>query len=435
MSSLWTGAADPPEFSPFGRRRLRGVLFIAAGLVLAWQIVTVGLAPAFAPIFPWLTLALAPREPSALRVLAEDIVEPRDPDATRLEDLSAADKAKARRLAREAVAQAPLRPQAFRLLGRLASREHATRFMEAAAQRSLTDSGALQFLLTDRIEQKQFAHAAEIAELLMQSRRDLQDRVGPALARIAETEEGGPVVRRMIARNPQWRDSFLMALPASVTDARTPLRLLLAARNAPSPRSEASMRAYLDALLRAGHYEFAYEAWRKLLPKDRAATPGGLYNPRFARPLTASPFDWTIAGASGVSIDIVRVGDERALSVRYGQSRAKPHSVSQYVKLAPGSYRLSGRMRGAIAGPRGLRWRVACVNVAKPLGESEMARGRYPDWTPFQFEFVAPETECPLQSVWLELDARSPSEWLVSGEMLYAGLKLERLEENKSATQ
>lgn len=420
MSASRLGAQpDPSNVSPLARRGLRFAIFFVLGAALLWQIVAVGFAPHLVRVLPRAALTLAPHDPAVLLALAERALAPP-------EGKTASQTAKARRFVEEAVARAPLRAAPLRLLGQLAPQERAGRFMEAAAQRSLNETAALTFLLAKRIEEKRYAHAAELADILMRSRRALRASVAPTMAGLAATEEAGPLVKRMIEADPPWRDPFLATLATSAVDARTPLRLLLAARNAPSPRSEESARLYLQAVLRAGHYDFAYEAWRRLLPKGRTATPGEFYNARFEQPLSASPFDWTLERSAGVSIDIVGEAGERALSVRYGQGRAAPHSVRQYVKLAPGAYRMSGRLRGALMGPRGLRWRIACIDARTGLGESEMARGRFAGWTPFSFAFVVPETGCPLQSAILALDARSPSEWLVTGEILYADLKLQR---------
>jgi hypothetical protein len=412
--------------SPAVVRGGRLAIFVVIGLALLWQTVAAGFAPNLVGLYPSVAGWLAPHDPAVLLARAESAAAPTVGEA-------AAKHGTARRLAEEAIAQAPLRAAPFRLLGQIAPRERAGRFMEAAAQRSLNETAALTFLLAQRVEQKRYAHAAQLVDILMRSRRALIEDVAPALARLAETEEAGPLVKRMIEDDPPWRDAFLMKLATTPVDARTPLRLLRAAAKAPTPASEESARNYLQAVLRARHYDFAYEAWRLLLPRGREAKPGDFYNARFEQPLSASPFDWTIASGAGVAIEIVGEAGDRALSLRYGQGRAAPHSVRQYVRLAPGAHRMVGRLRGVLAGPRGLRWRIACIDSKTNLGASEMARGRYPDWTAFAFDFVVPETDCPLQTVTLALDARSPSEWLVAGEMLYAGLALERVEMLRAA--
>ncbi|ATQ69398.1 MULTISPECIES: hypothetical protein [Methylosinus] len=411
-------------------RRLRVVLFGVVGLCLAYELVTADLAPHLASLWPKAALAVAPNNPAALLAVAERIVESSNSGAA----LSPADRARARRLAETAAAQAPLRAAPWRLIGRLTPDDRAEPFMEAAAQRSLTEAGALRFLLARRVAQARYAHAAEIADILLRSRTDAFDDAAAFMTLIAEADEGAPIVRRMIAAHPRWRDPFLLKLSEGASDARTPLRLLLAARDEPSPRSEEAARRYLQALFRAGHYDFAYEAWRRLLPKGRTAPSSGLFNAGFAEPPTASPFDWTLEAAAGVAIDIAEVDGERALRLRYNQ-RAAPHSVRQYVKLAPGLWRMSYRLRGALESPRGLRWRIACADGATVLGESEMARGRFDNWTTFKFDFAAPNANCPLQSVSLILDARSPSEWIASGEMLFTGLALERVDSGLRAAQ
>jgi len=93
--------------------------------------------------------------------------------------------------------------------------------------------------------------------------------------------------------------------------------------------------------------------------------------------------------------------------------------------LGPGAYRLSARHRGELAGPRGLVWRVACLN-GPSIGQGPMALGAAPQWTETGFAFTVPEADCRAQQLRLVLDARMPSEQLVSGSVWYDELRIAR---------
>jgi hypothetical protein len=55
-----------------------------------------------------------------------------------------------------------------------------------------------------------------------------------------------------------------------------------------------------------------------------------------------------------------------------------------------------------------------------------MMVGATAPWKDFEFSFTVPAAECRAQHLRLELDARMPSEQLVSGSLWYDDLAIER---------
>jgi hypothetical protein len=53
-------------------------------------------------------------------------------------------------------------------------------------------------------------------------------------------------------------------------------------------------------------------------------------------------------------------------------------------------------------------------------------------WTEFDFSFAVPQVDCRAQELRLVLAARSASEQLASGIVLYDGLAIERLQEGEA---
>jgi len=82
-----------------------------------------------------------------------------------------------------------------------------------------------------------------------------------------------------------------------------------------------------------------------------------------------------------------------------------------------------------LVGKRGLVWRVTCIDApGAPLGESPMVVGASPKWKDIEFSFTVAEADCRAQQVRLELDARMPSELLVSGSIWYDELRIARVD-------
>jgi hypothetical protein len=102
--------------------------------------------------------------------------------------------------------------------------------------------------------------------------------------------------------------------------------------------------------------------------------------------------------------------------------------------LAPGDYQFGGKYKGELLGPRGLNWRLVCAEaVNKPIGESPVISGISSTWKDVGFTFTVPATGCHAQYVRLDLDARTASEQLITGSMLFDELQISRITEGADA--
>ena len=180
----------------------------------------------------------------------------------------------------------------------------------------------------------------------------------------------------MLAENPPWRSRFFAYLPNGVSDARTPLELLLSIKGTKTPPSMDDLRSYLDFLVQRNFDELAYYAWLQFLPPEQLARVGRLFNGDFEMPLSGLPFDWRFKGGSGVTIEITDRPDYdggKALLLEFGPGRVELGGVSQIVLLPPGRYQLEGKYKSDLVSQRGLQWRVSCGD--KLLGESRPVTG------------------------------------------------------------
>jgi hypothetical protein len=327
----------------------------------------------------------------------------------------------------------PANAQALRILAQLAEAQgdeaHAWRFMQTAAQLSLRESSAIDWLMRKSLDRADYAAALYYADAILRTRPQFIDYVTPTLVRIAEDKTANQLLKTLLVDNPPWRGSFFSVLPGRISDARTPLDLLLALRGTAAPPTTSDLRTYLNFLIAHKFYELAYYTWLQLLPPDRLSSIGLLYNGNFEIAPSGLPFDWMITPGAGVTIDIVDRGDTagRALVVEFEGGRVELRSVMQLILLAPGVYRFTGKYKGEISGSRGMKWSISCAGgTALPFAESAMMTGMRPQWTEIDFGFTVPTNDCVAQYVRLDLDARIASEQFVSGSIWFDELAIAR---------
>jgi tetratricopeptide (TPR) repeat protein len=430
------------EFALSTRRQpLRTIALGVVALGLVWLVLSTSLVAFLAAVAPQGALWLQPSDPEALTSLVERRLQPAAADDASQRAGAPGESPESagpthedvRTWAEAALANDPLNARALRNLGRLAhsagdeARERT--FMQAAARRSIHEAWALDRLLRDSYERKDYDAALDYADALLRTNSRVMPRVLPVLGRIAEDPKANDRLDALLARNPPWRAAFLSALPRAVSDARTPLRVLLALREAPSPPTLADIRDYVNVLAEHKLYELAYYTWLQFLPSEQLRVAGYLFNGSFEFPPSGLPFDWVMRGGTGATVDIVRRPDqtgERALLIELGPGRVELGGVDQTLLLPPGRYRFNAKYGGEVVGPRGLVWRVTCAGQGAPIGQSAMMVGLARPWKTVEVSFTVPGPDCRAQQLRLSLDARMPSEQLVSGSVWYDELQIDR---------
>lgn len=450
-------------------RLLLGVLAI----VLLGLIVRFSLAEYLASVQPTLALRLNPTNPTALLALAERklaelqrAAEERASSASQAVSSPAADVTggvgrfavdvdseetepldyigeldSIRELATRAAEVEPLSFRAQVILGRVIELGHPEEldaprpFYEKAERLSIRAGEAVYWLMKRDFESGAHASAADRADILLRTTSRATQAAVPVLAGLAAKPETKEHVLRLLRSDPPWKDRFFAALPRFVTDARTPLSLMAALREAGHPPTDVHLNAYLGFLLSHKLYRLAYDAWLQFLPPEQLATAGHVFNGGFERKPSGAPFDWTIRSGSGDTVDFQPYQNEtdRALTVELLDGRVNFGGVSQVLLLLPGSYTLTGRVRGSLTGRRGLRWRISCIGNAK-ISETPMHLGTIPAWQTFKVSFAVPDEDCEAQQLSLVLDARSSSERLVRGTIWYDDIAIQR-QHSETATR
>ena len=341
----------------------------------------------------------------------------------------------ARRWAEMAITNDPLSARPLSILGELAyasgDQAGVQKYLSAAARRSIRESGAVFWRLHQSYEGKDYAAAVASADALLRTRSQAGEHVMPVLVHMAQNPGARAELEKVLFANPPWRSRFIAALAQKANDSRAALDLLFALRTTDAPPSAQDLRNVINAQLGRKEYELAYYMWLQSLPPEQLASVGYLFNGSFEVTPSGLPFDWVIAEGPGVRIEIGDRPDQtgqRALIIEFGHGRVEFRGgVQQLTLLAPGTYEFKGKYRGELIGKRGLVWRIACADAPNAaIGESQMVMGMSQKWKDIAFTFTVPKANCRAQQVRLELDARMPSETMVSGSISYDELTIVR---------
>jgi hypothetical protein len=474
-----------------GHSRLRAVVFVMIGVALAWLVLSRSLAAFLADASPEAALWFDSGQPEALVNLADqalitarpvEVQSGRSDQAQASEERNsssnrgsfskletyflnlthafsqfetigrnlnisrpvAPDNASVVRVwAETAAMNDPLNPGALRILGQLAEADgddvDTAKFLAAANNISLRENYASYWLMRHSTLKGDYKSAIHYADVLLRTNPQSIDYVAPVLAQISEAKEAVPLLKSALAENPPWRREFFARVSNSVTDARTPLDLLLALRTSPVPPAIEDIAPYLNLLIARKFYGLAYYTWLQFLPPEQLGRAGLLFNGSFETTPSGLPFDWTITPGSGVTTDIVSRSDQsdkHALLIDFQYGRVDYHSVTELVMLPPGRYEFVGEYQGKLVGPRGMKWRVVCADGNMTNGgESQMLTGVMKDWSTVDFAFTVPDKDCPAQYVRLDLDARMASEQLISGSIYFDDLKILRVPREANSEQ
>ena len=307
----------------------------------------------------------------------------------------------------------PLNARALRLFGQLQTSESIEKYMKAAYQRSKHEALATLWLAEKALSQHDPKMALDYFNVFLTTKRNLLPQVAPVLAAMLENVDSSEEVKKFVANNPPWLDTFLAVLPQVSKDVRTPLELYESLQSAKVPVRPAIINQYSRYLFGKKFYDLSYAAWLQLLPDEELAKVKFLFNGDFSFPLSGALFNWNAENVGDASVAIETVtGDVNGnlLKINYGSDRESSLSLFQYVKIPPGKYSFVGQSKSDLSASGLVNWRVRCVpDGPNLLGQSNTLGGTSPEWTKFKFEISVPDQGCELQLVQLFPDPHSHS--------------------------
>lgn len=425
----------------------------ALSVLLIWQIATYSLSAALSYSNPNLALTLNANNSTARLNLADQAISTEFGDTLAMIDIGAAKAAQAAGLAPStsanptshqpdnkihdwvsgALASDPLNAHAIASLGALAAFSGdtgaATRFMIGATKRTLRERTAVAWMMRDRFEAGDYSKSLYYADALARLSWQAAQSIMPYLGRLAENPKSSAEFSERLKSNPPWRPTFFDNLSGNISDARTPLSLLLSLKDSNSPPTLNELKAYSALLLQHQMYDLAYNAWLQFLAPEQLAKAGFLFNGGFDFEPSSFAFDWTPAKAKGLLIDRVGRADrpgDMALMIEFGGARIDPVLLSQTVMLPPGTYRFEGLISGNVRARRGLSWSLHCINQATAEAQKlELPTALRPEaWTEFVMPLTVPTSDCGAQVVQLQINSHAPSDTMATGLIKLDDLKI-----------
>ena len=276
--------------------------------------------------------------------------------------------------------------------------------------------------------------ALELLARLVANYPDTRGRAFPVLADLLTRNRYQVALAEIARRNPAWLDPFLADACARGTDPALLVSLVMRP-SAAGGAEPAAAACVMDRLRRSGQWEQAYHLWLNLLPKERRARLGFVFNGGFEFLPTHQGFDWMTQKApersAGHVAEVVRAQgakDLRALRIAYNGNRQSGVPARQYLVLQPGRYELTGQVRlEGIKAARGIHWTVRCMEKDTPrriVARSERFVGS-DDWRRFAME-LAIDGACSGHVLQLEPVGEDGAIAFVSGTAWFDDLSLRR---------
>ena len=386
--------ADPAAPSERKRGTAADVLPYAltvAAVLLAWQ---VAIQPFIERAPVEVAIRVAPGSPLVLRRAAES-------------ELLAGRVDNAASLSRDALVRAPFSVQALRIVGLTEARagrgDRADDILTLAGNWSLRDGPTHAWLVDHRMRRGDYVSSFAHADTLIRRREDIRPQVFSlfTVAATVDRERALPVVARLVAVRPPWRQSYLDSLYGTNDGLQVASALAVMLQSSPAPLTNAELRQFYLQLIDKGQLP-AVRAVRERLNRPSSAT--AVANGGFGDPSAPEPFQWRLAQTAGVIAEIVpddlRPADP-ALRVEY-DGFSPSQIAEQMMFLPPGRHRLTAQTRAETGDPGArLAWTVTCspgdlVILATPSASATV-------WTPQSADFTVPQA-CPAQ--WLRLETR-----------------------------
>ncbi len=235
----------------------------------------------------------------------------------------------------------------------------------------------------------------ELLARLVANYPDTRARAFPAMAGLLARDRFQEEFAKIASQNPAWLAPFMADACARGADPAILVPLVMQS-SASTHAAPAAATCVMDRLRTAGRWEEAYHLWLNLLPKERRARLGLVFNGGFEALPENSGFDWLMQQApekqAGHTAEVVRMPGaegQRVLRVAYNGKRQSGVPARQYLLLPPGDYELTGLARPeGIKAARGIHWTVRCVEGAKVgavIAKSERFLGSS-DWRRFAMD-------------------------------------------------
>ncbi len=393
-------------------------------LVLAWRVLSLGMADANSRFAPEQALQWRPEHSSALFLLAEQ----------QAKTPASFDTAKKNAMA--ALRAYPFEGRAYRILAQIADAEKKTELALALYQKAVRysprDLESHLWLLNYSLRTENADAAVQHLDKLLRMQIDLLPPLMVTIGGLAVQPISQSALIDSLAIKPIWRTPAMRALMSEQAAASRYGLFFSRLSKVNGGLSELEQQDWLLALNRNQEWSLAYLSWASQLPSERQLQLANVFNGGFEYEPLGAEFDWQFDHVPGAIIErVFREGaeGEKALRVRFSDQQVPFNSVRQTLVLQKGRYRLSGQgLADDLRTEVGLVWSVQCMVSGITLANSEPWKGRSENWQGFSMDFEVPDRQCPAQWLLLKLPARSESEQAIGGAIWFDALRVQKIQ-------
>lgn len=386
-------------------------LVLAVLALLAWRVLSLGMADHYARSDPERALAWRSDHPEARLQAALRHVAAKDWPAAKID-------------AERALKARPIDGRPLRVLAQVAEQSgdpaRALTLYRQAAKLAPRDLPTRLWLLQHALQRRDAAEAASQLDALLRLQPELLKDLQAQIDLLAVTPPARAALLKTLAASPPWRGAYLagLAKAAYPVDAIAPFFAALP-HNADTPISEVD--PWIARLRSEGRALQAYVTWVNRLPENQRQALGNVFDGGFEIAQEEQPgaFAWntpSVAGATAYwSANRGTVG-ENSYVVEFEGRRTPFAHLSQALVLPPGDWQLSWRAKGVrLDSPRGLVWHLQCDPTGAPLAESPPMLGHF-EWREHALAFSVPPG-CEGQQLILRIPARIPAETVMNGTL------------------
>ncbi len=297
-----------------------------------------------------------------------------------------------------------------------------------AAARGPRDLPSLGWLANQALAKGDNARAIGYLDQMLRVQPELSKRLYPPLLSLSVRPSAQESMAKVLVRDPPWRADFVPQLIQQSPDSASVFGLMEMLRKSPEGLTEPELTAWLDRLIKERQWGTAYLIWVSSLAPETRQQIGNIYNGSFELEPRQLGFDWRFGRVPGARLSRTQVSgaDGRlALRVAFEDRRVPFQHVRQLLALAPGNYRLRGRVRlDELRSERGLVWTLTCAEDGRAIVETDPMSGRN-GWREFTLDLVVPVIDCGGQWLTLRVPARIPAEQRIGGVAWFDDLSIE----------
>lgn len=265
----------------------------------------------------------------------------------------------------------------------------------------------------------------------------LYPKLFPVLQDLLANDEHQALFVPFIANPPRWWQAFFNHL-AQNPDPSLLKNLYEQRLKSKTAITKEERNTYVNRLIRDKQWQTAYSIWQTGIPEKLRNKKTLLFDGGFEGDSFNTGFDWQLSQTREVSIkpDVTYgIKGKQAIHIRI--KRDNPihfQHLAQTLLLNSGDYQLTMRYRlDTFKNPKGLRWRIHCLDTANTLlGESQALRGQK-SWDTLSVTFSVPNNQdCTAQRLRLEADSPYRHDHTFDGNLWFDELDIQPITEKEN---